>query len=65
MREYWVSAYTQDGQQFSDSIEADNVDELFTIFHSNHPDCEIADYGEYEDDVEITAADLHDYMYGI
>lgn len=49
MKEYWISAYTQYGDLFGDSIVADSANELFAIFKENYPDCEIADYGIYED----------------
>ena len=50
-REYWISAYTQSGEQFGATIEAENDDKLFEEFQKQYPDCEIADYGINEPEV--------------
>lgn len=48
-RKTWIiSAYDQSGRQFGDTIEANNVDEMFRIFKERNPDCDIADYDESE-----------------
>ena len=48
VKEYWISAYSQMGNQFGGTIEANNPQELFEIFRQKYPDCDLADYGEYE-----------------
>lgn len=47
---YAVSAYTQWGDQFGDTIEAKDPDDLFRIFREKYPDCEIADYYDYAEE---------------
>lgn len=49
MRTYWVSAYTLWGTQFGATIEAENVDDLFRIFHEKYEDSDVADYGIWDD----------------
>lgn len=51
-KEYWVSAYKFDGTQFGANIEAEDPDELFEIFYKEYPNCEIADYGDYGEEVD-------------
>jgi hypothetical protein len=48
MREFWVSAYDQYGNQFGTTIIAANTFCMFYNFQEEYPDCEIADYGEYK-----------------
>lgn len=50
-KEYWVSAYLQDGTLFGDSIEAIDDDDLFEKFYAKYPDGDIADYGVYGEEV--------------
>ena len=44
MKTYLISAYTLWGAQFGTTVEAENVDEMFRIFHEENKDSEIADY---------------------
>ena len=47
---YWVSASDPNGNQFGTSInDANDVDELFYLFRVRYPNCEIADYGRYDE----------------
>ena len=39
MREFWISAHTQYGDLFGDSIVADSVDDLFAKFAEKYPNC--------------------------
>ena len=71
MRHYWVSYYSlESGEQSGCTITAKDDDEFERIWKTEYAPhhYEIAECGcfeDEEDDVEITAADLHDYMYGI
>ena len=47
---FWVSAYTQYGNQFGTIIEAADVNEMVSIFERQYPDSDFADYGEYEEE---------------
>ena len=75
MKHYWVSYFSQrTGSQSGCTIIAKDDDEFGHIWETEYEPrgYEIADWGcdgeiteEDEYDFEITAADLHDYMYGI
>ena len=49
MKDYWFSAYDQSGRQFGITISAENVDSAINQFYDKYPDCEIADYGDYDE----------------
>lgn len=49
MKEFWVSAYTQYGNQFGATVVAEDKDDLDWKFREEYPDCEFADYGCYDD----------------
>lgn len=48
--EYWISAYSQCGDQFGATIIAKSEEDMFFLFSLEYPDCEIADYGRVEEE---------------
>ena len=50
MKHYWFSGYTQIGNQFSYDVMAVNTSSAIIQFCEDNPNCEIADYGCYEEE---------------
>ena len=46
---FWVSASTATGELFGATIDAVDDGDLFDKFDEKYPDCEICDYGSYDD----------------
>lgn len=50
LKHYWISAYSQYGEQFGACISANDEEDLIYLFSLEYPDCEVADYGVMEEE---------------
>ena len=49
-KHYWISCFDlHSGMQCGDTIGAHDVSEMLDFFHKRNPDCELNDYGCYEE----------------